>query len=80
MRTLSSAEREEMLDIVLEGEKGCVENDFYNDAERVTNMLLNQPSEFRLVGGRFPTLLGSRASRPLYAQAGVRPSSESVRL
>ena len=67
-----------MLDLVLEGEKKCVEDDFYQDAERVTKMLSKQPTEFRLVGGRFPTLLGSRASRPLYAKAGVRPSFEST--
>ena len=66
-----------MIDIVLEGEMACVEEDFAKDENRVTKMLANQPTEYKLVGGHFPTLMGSRTAGPLYEHAGARPSSES---
>ena len=76
---LKTEARQFLLDIVLEGEKACVEEDFAKDENRVTKMLSNQPSEYKLVGGHFPTLMGSRTAGPLYENAGVRPSFESPR-
>ena len=78
-KPLSTETRQFLLDIVIEGEKACVEEDFAKDESRVTKMLSNQPSEYKLVGGHFPTLMGSRTAEPLYEHAGVRPSSESPR-
>ena len=69
-----------MMEMVLEGEKACVEADYDQDEPRVCKMLANQPSEYKIVGGRFPTLLGSTVAEPTRPCTGVRPSFESSRL